>query len=266
MRWALLLVAGCAYGQVGHINAGGPAYTDVLGQSWQADNSFVGGAVSTGSIPFGAPPHFATKRYGDFVYNLAVPDGNYTITLSFLENVALPVGGRVFGVTINGAPALTGYDIVADVGANVTVRKSFTTTAASGRGVSIVFKTITRSAIVNGIEIAATPTTATTYPKLEAFEQCSGSGNMPQNMSTAFWSPTTTYCIGVLINYGTLVYASMQEGNIGNQPDISPAFWRVASWDCAFMLRATIKRADGTTTVVTGTSGASGAGTWMPIK
>ncbi len=157
MRYlTLALFALCAFGQSGRINAGGAAYTDTLGQVWAADNSFVGGAVSTGPVPSGAPAYFSTKRYGDFTYTLAVPDGQYTGGLSFLENVVLPAGGRVFSVTINGAPFLTNYDAVSDVGAMVPVRKTFSTVAA-GHGITIKFITVARSAFVNAIDFSLVP-------------------------------------------------------------------------------------------------------------
>ncbi len=156
MRYFLALLAVCAYGQTGRINAGGAAYADSLGQVWAADNSFVGGAVSTGPIPAGAPAYFTSKRYGDFTYTLAVPDGQYTIGLSFLENVAVPAGGRVFSVLINGAPVLTNYDIMADVGSMVTARKIFPAVAA-GHGIAVKFVTVARSAVVNAIDFSLVP-------------------------------------------------------------------------------------------------------------
>lgn len=134
------------------INAGGPAYTDALGNPWQADTYFKGGAISTGPVPTGAPQYYVSKRYGDFVYTLPVPDGSYTVALSFLENVVGP-GGRVFGVTINGLPAMTAYDVAVQDGVNVPARKLFPALAAGGTGIRIRFGTTVRSAFVNAIEI-----------------------------------------------------------------------------------------------------------------
>src|ERR1035441_3838481 len=139
----------------GRINAGGPAFTDALGQIWQADAYFTGGAISTGAIPPGTPGYYLTKRYGDFSYLLPVPAGQYTVALDFVENVVGP-GARVFSVSINGAPALTNYDIAADVGQNVPVRKIFPATAANS-GIQIQFTTVTRSALVNAIEFGPAP-------------------------------------------------------------------------------------------------------------
>ena len=139
----------------GRINAGGPAFIDALGQLWQADAYFTGGAVSTGAIPPGTPGYYLTKRYGDFSYLLPVPAGQYTVALDFIENVVAP-GARVFSVSINGTPVLTNYDIAADVGQNVPVRKIFPATAANS-GILIQFTTVTRSAVVNAIEFGPAP-------------------------------------------------------------------------------------------------------------
>ncbi len=158
MKLLLLLfaIADC-YAQL-RINAGGPAYTDALGQAWQGDNYFTGGANSTGPVPTGAPQHFVTKRYGDFVYVLPVPDGSYNVALSFLENAVTTTGARIFSVSINGTPVLASYDVAA-VDGFVPVRKLFPA-VASGSGIRIQFTTVVRSAFINGIEVtpaASTP-------------------------------------------------------------------------------------------------------------
>lgn len=129
-----------------HINAGGPAYTDALGQAWQADTYYKGGAVAAG-----AGQLYASKRYGDFAYVLPVPDGSYTVALSFLENVVGP-GERVFSVLLNGALVLSNYDVAA-VDGLAPVRKLFATAASNGAGIRISFVTLKRSAFVNGIEV-----------------------------------------------------------------------------------------------------------------
>lgn len=155
----LLLLAIAAHAQL-RINAGGPAYTDALGTAWQADRYFTGGAVSTGPIPTGAAQSYVTKRYGDFVYVLPVPDGSYTVALSFLENV-VPPGERILSVLLNGNLVLANYDVAADVGQGVTTRKLFATLATGGTGIRISFVTLKRSAFVNAIEVTPAATAPT---------------------------------------------------------------------------------------------------------
>lgn len=39
------------------------------------------------------------------------------------------------------------------------------------------------------------------------------------------WSNVTTYAVGDVIEYNSLLYKSLQAANLNNQPDINPAFW-----------------------------------------
>jgi hypothetical protein len=139
------------FGQL-RINSGGPAYTDALGQTWQADQYFTGGSTSSGPTPNGAPLHFATKRYGDFSYVLPVPDGMYSVSLYLIENAVTAAGARSFSVTINGTPVLDRYDLAAEAGPGVPTRKQFPVVAAGG-GIRIQFRTAVRSAFINAIEV-----------------------------------------------------------------------------------------------------------------
>lgn len=145
------------------INAGGPAYTDAAGVAWEADRGCTGGYAINDQMPiWGAPPladvaqMYRSKRYGTtFTCAYAVPDGQYTVSLYFIESTASTAGllGRVFSVTLNGAAALVNYDLWAEVGQNVPTKKTFTTTASGGTGIKLAFSTLYRSTFVNSIEI-----------------------------------------------------------------------------------------------------------------
>ncbi|HVM33224.1 MAG TPA: malectin domain-containing carbohydrate-binding protein, partial [bacterium] len=69
------------------VNAGGPAYTDSLGNVWAADENFNGGStVAEGSVTGTADPTlYGTQRYGTFSYSFAVPAGSYQVTLKLAE-------------------------------------------------------------------------------------------------------------------------------------------------------------------------------------
>ncbi len=45
------------------------------------------------------------------------------------------------------------------------------------------------------------------------------------------YAPATNYGVGALVRYSGQNYISLQAGNIGNQPDISPTFWSVTTLD-----------------------------------
>lgn len=51
------------------------------------------------------------------------------------------------------------------------------------------------------------------------------SSTVTDPMAPADYAGGTTYALGDLKNYSSLVYRSLQSGNVGNQPDLSPLFW-----------------------------------------
>ncbi|GEM_PF-385924 len=60
-------------------------------------------------------------------------------------------------------------------------------------------------------------------------------------VAKGFWASSTTYILNDVIFFGSAIYVSLQNGNQNHQPDVSPAFWRIArAWsdlhtDCAFV-------------------------------
>lgn len=119
------------------LNAGGPSYTDSLGQLWFADNSFVGGnTASTTSTIAGTsdPALYQTERYGSFSYQLSVPNGNYNVVLKFAEIYYTTTGKRLFNVSINGTQVLKNFDIVAAAGgAFKAIDKTFPVTVTNNQ-------------------------------------------------------------------------------------------------------------------------------------
>jgi hypothetical protein len=142
----------------------GPALTIAVGTHIDAGSStdqfFSGGyPFPYLNLPAGAP--MPTMRFSDrggsFTYSIPVPGaGDYILKLGFIERIVTGPGQHAVSVSANGAPLLTGYDIFADVGANVPVTKTFTVTAASSPLV-LVFSTGIRNATVNTIDVAAAP-------------------------------------------------------------------------------------------------------------
>jgi hypothetical protein len=141
------------------VNSGGPDYTDGSGLVWRADSGFSGGNLWSTSAAISnttAPALYQTQRWGEFQYQFAVPNGSYLVTLKFSETSQLGIGQRRFNVAINGAPALTNFDIFAQAGGGfIPLDKTFPVSVSNGQ-IAIVF---TAGSVnwpeVNGIQIAA---------------------------------------------------------------------------------------------------------------
>ena len=115
------------------INSGGTAFTEILGDSqgrefrgdaYQADAYFTGGSVSTYPDPGtlgDKVPLYLNTRWGQFSYNVPVPNGPYQVVLEFAEMYwgngrTGGVGSRKFHVDVEGTRKLTDYDIFARAG------------------------------------------------------------------------------------------------------------------------------------------------------
>lgn len=135
------IVAQQLYSQ--RVNAGGPAYVDREGQVWQADQAFtkgswgfVEGRVSTTQDPISNTPDdvlYQSERFGVQEYNFTVPeDGRYLVDLHFAEVFLTEVGQRVFDVTIENDLVLNDLDIIAEVGHDAALVKSFEVEVTDG--------------------------------------------------------------------------------------------------------------------------------------
>lgn len=118
------------------VNAGGPAYTDSLGNSWSADEDFSAGPTGATTKTIANTPDptlYQTERYGPSTYTFTTPPGKYTVILKFAEIYWTSVGQRIFSVAINGTTVLTNFDIVAAAGAPFTpIDETFPVTVTNG--------------------------------------------------------------------------------------------------------------------------------------
>ena len=151
------------------VNAGGSTYTDSTGIVWSADNGYSGGSTystTAGIANTSTPALYQTERLqaGTFFYQFAVPAGSYTVRLKFAEIWFTRRKQRVFNVSINGAPVLSKFDIVAAAGKAFTaVDKVFPVSAGSGQ-ITIQFTGVVQNPQVNAIEIlASTNATSTSF-------------------------------------------------------------------------------------------------------
>jgi hypothetical protein len=142
------------------VNAGGPVYTDSLGQAWSADTGYQQGFgnSTTASISGTSDPTlYQTEHYsttGSLTYQFAVPNDSYTVRLKFAEIYYTSANQRVFNVAINGTTVQSNLDIFAAAGgANKAYDLSFPVTSSTGQ-VAITLTAVTGYPKINAIEIA----------------------------------------------------------------------------------------------------------------
>lgn len=138
------------------VNSGGPAYTDSENRLWSADYGYSGGNVYATPVPIAAtatPGIYQTERYGPLQYQFPVPNGMYTVKLHFAEICFSKPGQRVFGVAINGQPALGNFDIVAEAGGpNIALDKTIPVWVTDGQ-ITIELIPLIENPKISGLEI-----------------------------------------------------------------------------------------------------------------
>jgi glucosylceramidase len=142
------------------INAGGTA-----APPFDLDSHRSGGAVfnttaaiDTSAVTMPAPQAvYQTERYGALTYDIhpLAPGAAVTVRLHFAEAFFTQPGQRLFGVTINGMPALQEYDIVAKAGGahKAVVDELPATVDASGTLTIQLTPGSQNNPKINGIEI-----------------------------------------------------------------------------------------------------------------
>jgi hypothetical protein len=139
------------------INATSKPITVADGRIFTAAEGFIGGTESTGAADYADTIDdalFYTRRYGrDFAFNRAVPNGNYTVQLYFVDPVYSAKGGRVFDVLAEGVTALANFDIVAAGGAKRGIVVNVPVTVVDGQ-LSLRFLAKRDNAIISAIGIA----------------------------------------------------------------------------------------------------------------
>ena len=85
------------------INAGGEAYTDLMGRQWQEDRHFTGGNPYSRDSPISNTEDdviYTSERMGDFSYRFEVPVATYEVILHFAEVIFTQRNGRLFTIKI----------------------------------------------------------------------------------------------------------------------------------------------------------------------
>jgi fibronectin type 3 domain-containing protein len=137
------------------INAAGQTFTDALGHVWNADKNFSGGTTSTGAYDVLGTTDDAlyyTRRYGNFNYNLAMPDGAYKVNLYFADPVYTQAGKRKFDVFAEGKQILDDFDIAANGGGKTAISRGFNVNVVGG-ALTLQFKNVLDNAMLSAVEI-----------------------------------------------------------------------------------------------------------------
>ena len=174
------------------INSGGGAYTDTLGNAWQADTDYTGGntwSYQTLAISGTADPSlYRDVRYsaGAFGYTLPAAPGTYTLKLHFVEgDPGVRAGSRLFSVLVNGAAALTNLDVFATAGGTGKALDESVpvTVPTGGSGVTVSFQAVNSSAytaMISALELIPTagPATPTVPAAPSGLTAAAGSGQV----------------------------------------------------------------------------------------
>jgi len=141
------------------VNCGGGGYTDPSGIVYQADRNYSGGSTYQTTRRIKDAPDalvYQSERFGNFSYNIPLPNGTYQLTLKFAEIYSgiYSVGQRVFTVKIEGKEVLSNFDIFRRVRRNRALDQTFPVTVTDGN-LHIEFISIANNAKVNAILVTA---------------------------------------------------------------------------------------------------------------
>ena len=155
------------YVQRVHVGGSSP-YTDVGGNVWAADKAYVSGSwgyVGSGGTardPGTTDPIAGTEddtlyrsyRYGEsLTYKFDLPfNGDYRVTLHFVEPYWTQSGRRRFDVAINGVTRTSNLDLYATVGHDVAWAPTYDVTVANGQ-ITILLSRREDNAILSGIKV-----------------------------------------------------------------------------------------------------------------
>lgn len=202
------------------INSGGTslALGSILARE---DRYFIGGQTATRPPNYiiegtDEDPLYQSLRYGDFSYDIPVPEnGLYTVRLHFAETYLIDgaSGKRVFNVDIeNEQESLINYDINADAGPMKAAIKTFTGIDVKDKHLTIDVKTVVRNAIISAVEFISETDKITSIESVENRSKISVYPNpsngilyleLPQNQHAKNSIPYFIYDIS-----GEIVYQS----------------------------------------------------------
>jgi Malectin domain/Bacterial TSP3 repeat/Fibronectin type III domain len=140
------------------VNAGGVQYTAGDATVFAADAKFSGGSIYTTTAAIAGTADdrlYQSERFGNFSYNIPVPNGDYEVTLKFAEIYWTSAGQRVFNVLIEGKTVISQLDLVAKVGPKAAYDVVVPVTVADGV-LNITFQSVVENAKVSAIKVVPT--------------------------------------------------------------------------------------------------------------
>ena len=133
-------------------NAGGPP-ASFKGTNWTSDSNVCKGITSTITSPLDfTNPIYATARLGNMTYTYTVPNGRYSVSLKFAENLFNEPEQRVFDAFINGNKVISDLDLFSTAGFGNPYDLTFPVIVTDNT-ISIVFSSKIDRAQINAIQI-----------------------------------------------------------------------------------------------------------------
>lgn len=139
------------------INIGGPQFTTLAGDVWEADRGFTGGkAVDRGEITISGSnlPIYSTERHSMSGYDLPLQNGTYLVRLHFAETYP-PIqesGRRRFHVEVENE-RLSDLDVFTEAGGSHTALVKEVTVSVMDELLDIRFFRVRQNPELNGIEV-----------------------------------------------------------------------------------------------------------------
>jgi hypothetical protein len=134
-------------------------YTDPLGQVWSADTGFGSGGglytVNHAITGTPAPALYQTLHYSNspLTWQAAVPNGSYTVNLSFEENGFNQTGERLCNIIVNGQTVVSNFDTFGAAGAQYQAVDIQIPVTVTGGSINIEFVPVLNKTGVYAIEI-----------------------------------------------------------------------------------------------------------------
>lgn len=142
-------------------------FTDNAGVYWSPDAQYAsGGTAKSDTFAVDGTTNdalYATRRFGNFSYNVPVVVGTYTLSLYFTDPVFTTGGKRTFDAFAEGRQLLNDYDIAAEAGAKFAVLKTFSVTVNDGT-FNLNFVSVKDNAILSAFSLVPQSTTPPTEP------------------------------------------------------------------------------------------------------
>jgi beta-galactosidase len=98
-------------------------------------------------------PLYYTSRDSLDAYRFDVRDGQYKVTLYFVENKNIDAGERIFDVNINDKTVIKNLDLAAEYGYAHAAKRSFVVNVDNGKGITVSFKPVKGNATLSGIKV-----------------------------------------------------------------------------------------------------------------